>query len=70
MTNASLGSAIDPKKLSKRVFETKNAKDCMIPMGITSENVAERYGVTRAKQDQMAFESQAKAAKAQKEGWL
>lgn len=66
MSTASLGSAIDPKKISKKVFENKNAKDCMIPMGITSENVAERYGIDRSKQDQMAFESQSKAAKAQK----
>jgi acetyl-CoA acyltransferase 1 len=65
MSQSSLGSAFDPKKLSPKVFENKNAKDvALIPMGITSENVAERYGITREKQDQMAFESQAKAAKA------
>jgi acetyl-CoA acetyltransferase len=34
------------------VFENKFAKDvALIPMGITSENVAERYGITREKQD-------------------
>jgi acetyl-CoA acyltransferase 1 len=65
MSQSSLGSAFDPKKLSPRVFENKHAKDvALIPMGITSENVAERFGITREKQDQMAFESQAKAAKA------
>ena len=30
-------------------------------MGMTAENVAERYGVSRADQDQMAVESHAKA---------
>jgi len=37
-------------------------------MGITSENVAEKYGVTREEQDQVAFESQTKACAAIKEG--
>ena len=65
MSQASLGSAFDPKKLSPQVFENKFAKDvALVNMGITSENVAERYSIAREKQDQMAFESQAKAAKA------
>ena len=65
MSQASLGSAFDPKKLSPKVYENKFAKDvALIPMGITSENVAERFGVTREKQDLMAFESHQKAAKA------
>ena len=33
-------------------------------MGITAENVAEKYGITRDQQDQLAAESQAKAIKA------
>ena len=33
-------------------------------MGITAENVAERYGITRAMQDQLALESQQRAARA------
>jgi len=40
----------------------------MIPMGITSENVAEKYGVDRKTQDNFAFESQRKAFNAQKNG--
>lgn len=40
-----------------------------MPMGITSENVAEKYGITRETQDKMAFESHQKAAHAQKMGW-
>lgn len=65
MSQSSLGSAFDPKKLSPKVYENKFAKDvALINMGITSENVAERYGITREKQDKMAFESQAKALKA------
>jgi len=37
-------------------------------MGITAENVAEKYGITREMQDQLAFESQDKAVKAIQSG--
>lgn len=38
------------------------------PMGITAENIAEQWGVSRAEQDEFAYLSQMKAAKAIKEG--
>ena len=37
-------------------------------MGITAENVAERYGITREEQDEYAVISQTRAAKARSEG--
>ncbi|MBP2665169.1 MAG: thlA 2 [Firmicutes bacterium] len=37
-------------------------------MGITAENVAEKFGITREAQDQLAFESQTKAVKAIDDG--
>lgn len=37
-------------------------------MGITAENLAEKYGITRVEQDNFAYNSQMKAAKARKEG--
>ncbi|RWV96076.1 hypothetical protein GW17_00041244 [Ensete ventricosum] len=43
------------------------ARDCLLPMGITSENVAERYGITRQEQDHAAVsfvESHRRAAAA------
>lgn len=46
----------------------QDAKDCIMSMGITAENVAERYGVGRKEQDEFAVASHTKAAKAQKEG--
>merc|ERR550514_994156 len=46
------------------------ARDTLIPMGITSENVAERYGITREEQDKLGFESQQKAVRAQQQGWF
>jgi acetyl-CoA C-acetyltransferase len=39
-----------------------------IHMGITAENIAERYGITREVQDQLALESQKRAARAIAEG--
>ncbi len=46
----------------------KDARDCTMAMGLTSENVAERYGVSRKDQDAFAAASHAKASRAQKEG--
>lgn len=50
------------------VGDCQKARDCMIPMGITSENVAERYGISRSDQDAFAARSHAKAAAAQAAG--
>lgn len=38
------------------------------PMGVTAENVAAKYGVTREEQDQLALSSQQRAVKAIEEG--
>jgi len=46
----------------------KDARDCIMSMGLTAENVAERYGVSREDQDAFAAASQQKAAKAQADG--
>lgn len=46
----------------------KDARDCVMPMGLTSENVASRYGVSRADQDALAAESHRRAAAARKAG--
>ncbi|KAI5617176.1 3-ketoacyl-CoA thiolase, peroxisomal, partial [Silurus asotus] len=64
----SLRSVGNPGDLSTRLMDNEKARECLIPMGITSENVAERYGITREKQDSFACSSQHKAAQAQKQG--
>ncbi|KAJ9656547.1 hypothetical protein H2198_004896 [Neophaeococcomyces mojaviensis] len=46
----------------------KEVRDCIMPMGETSENVAKRYNVSREDQDAFAAGSHQKASKAQKEG--
>lgn len=53
-------SPIDPA-----VPTISDARNCMTPMGITSENVAEKYGITRVEQDTLAVMShnRAEAAK-------
>lgn len=46
----------------------KNVRDCVMPMGLTSENVARRYAVSRADQDAFAVESHRRAAAARASG--
>ncbi|BFI08276.1 acetyl-CoA C-acetyltransferase [Marchantia polymorpha subsp. ruderalis] len=46
----------------------QQAADCLLPMGVTSENVAARFNVTRAEQDQAAVVSHQRAAAATAEG--
>lgn len=56
---------VSPALLGSQV---KDARDCLMPMGITSENVAERWNVDRKSQDEYAVRSHARASRAQKEG--
>ncbi len=41
---------------------------CNYHMGITAENLAEKYGITREEQDRLAYESHMRAVRAIKEG--
>jgi len=54
--------------VNPRVAEHPAARDCLLPMGLTSENVAAKYGLTREEQDAFAAKSHAKAAAAQAQG--
>ncbi|KAL7272872.1 hypothetical protein RUND412_004305 [Rhizina undulata] len=66
------GSRAIPVDLSPELRNSpvQDALDCIMPMGITSENVAERYGVSREEQDAFAVLSHKKAAAAQKAGFF
>jgi len=44
------------------------AMDCLTPMGVTSENVTKKYGLTRDKLDAFAAQSHVKAGQAQTRG--
>jgi acetyl-CoA acyltransferase 1 len=68
MTNGGKpGENMPPVNLNE-IFTNKLAAEALTPMGVTSENVAEAYGVTRTEQDQLAVDSHAKAIRAIKEG--
>lgn len=51
-----------------QIFENAAARACLLPMGITSENVAQRFGVSREAQDALAAASHARAAAARSAG--
>jgi acetyl-CoA acyltransferase len=55
-------------KLSASPEAMRRCPDVYTPMGITAENVARRFHVSRADQDAFALKSQQKAAAAQKAG--
>jgi len=62
------GAGSLPDGWSDEVLTNKEAEDCLIPMGITSENVASEFGISREIQDRFAAESFQKAAAAQRAG--
>ncbi|KIW84759.1 hypothetical protein Z517_00147 [Fonsecaea pedrosoi CBS 271.37] len=51
-----------------RGSDVKSARDCLLPMGITSENVARRYDISRQDQDAFALLSHTRALEAQQLG--
>jgi acetyl-CoA acyltransferase 1 len=64
------GSRAIPTTLWEKLqqSEVKDAKECIMSMGLTAENVAERYGVSRKEQDEFALRSHQKATSAQEQG--
>ncbi|WVZ89768.1 hypothetical protein U9M48_036132 [Paspalum notatum var. saurae] len=49
-------------QVNPKVDLFSQARDCLPPMGITSENIAHRFGITRLEQDQVAKAAAAVAA--------
>lgn len=64
------GTRAIPADLSPRLRDSpvKEARDCVMPMGLTSEAVASTYNITRDRQDAFALASHSKAQVALKEG--
>jgi len=54
--------------VNPKIFLNEQTKACLLPMGITSENVAEKFGVTRKEQDEFSVLSHARANAAIKSG--
>jgi len=50
--------------LNPKIFLDQQAKDCLLPMGITSENVAAQWKVTRQEQDEFSLRSHQRAVAA------
>lgn len=63
MTNPVLSE--DPQYLNQWLLKNTEA---YLPMGLTAENVAKRYKISRERMEQMAVESNAKAAQAVESG--
>ena len=74
---AVIGGGLESITMMQNDFNKKNLfnpwlldhkKDIYMPMGFTAEVVAERYKVSREKQDELAFNSQQRTAAAQQSG--
>lgn len=68
MSLFSMEAVVDPNIIANDVFECEGARNCLMNMGQTAENVAKKYGITRQEQDQLGVDSNAKAVKALKDG--
>lgn len=58
------------KPFHDEILANQEAKDCMQPMGQTSENVGNDFNIPRELQDRFAAESFQRAERAQKAGWF
>merc|ERR1712188_147326 len=54
--------------VNPKIEAFEKAQSCMLPMGLTSENVAAKFGVSRAIQDESAVKSHARAVAADASG--
>ena len=68
MTLYDMQASLDPSKLAEELFENEVARNCLIPMGMTSDNVGKKYNLDRKVLEEFAVNSHKKAAKAQAEG--
>ncbi len=58
----------DAEDINIRLSGPEAIADAYITMGMTAENVAVKYGITREEMDQFAYESQMKATRSRDEG--
>jgi len=64
------GPRATAESFSPAVLSNQESEDCLLPMGITSENVASDFNVSREVQDAFAARSFQKAATAVKNGYF
>jgi acetyl-CoA acyltransferase 1 len=63
-------SDLPDRPFTDEVLENQEVRDCMQPMGQTSENVGDDFNITREMQDRYACESYRRAEVAQREKWV
>jgi len=51
MSLFSMDGVVDINILSQDIFDNEGARNCLMNMGMTAENVAKKYGVSRKEQD-------------------
>jgi len=68
MSRVPMGSSLagGGAPFTDRIMEQYN----MIPQGIASDEIAQKWGISRAEVDEIGYQSHMKAAKATAEGWL
>jgi acetyl-CoA acyltransferase 1 len=59
-----------PELFHEEILKNQESADCLQPMGQTSENVGDDFGITREIQDRYSVESFRRAEVAQKAGWF
>ncbi|WP_395061925.1 beta-ketothiolase BktB [Paraburkholderia silvatlantica] len=67
-SEARFGARMGDARLIDMMLGALNDPFHTVPMGVTAENVAGRYGITRERQDNLALESHRRAARAIAEG--
>ena len=67
-TDARFGSRMGDSRMVDMMLGALNDPFDTVPMGVTAENVAEKFGITREQQDALAVESHHRAARAIAEG--
>ncbi len=67
MTRIPMGSSLGSgQPFTERMMEAYN----LVPQGISADEIAQQWGISREEVDQIGYESHMKAAKATAEGWL
>lgn len=65
-----MNTMIDPSSIGDEIFDCEPARNCMVSMGMTSENVVDKFGLKRDELDHFALDSYQKAQQAQKLGYF
>jgi acetyl-CoA acyltransferase len=57
-------------KFAPMPYQAENSPEVFTSMGLTAENVAEKYGISRGAQDEFALTSNQRAVRAVESGWF